>query len=78
MAVESVKYARKFVEDVEFSPEDASRTDLDFLAQVFDAVVDAGASTVNIPDTVGYAVPEEFGKVIRPSQGGTRKTVTRP
>ena len=65
MAVEGVKYARKFVDDVEFSPEDASRTDLNFLAQVFDAVVDAGASTVNIPDTVGYAVPEEFGSVIK-------------
>jgi 2-isopropylmalate synthase len=72
MAVEGVKYARKFVDDVEFSPEDASRTDLDFLAQVFDAVVDAGASTVNIPDTVGYAVPEEFGGVIRYLRENTR------
>ncbi|NQT82061.1 2-isopropylmalate synthase [bacterium] len=65
LAVDSVKYAKKFVDDVEFSPEDASRTDLDFLAAVFDAVVDAGATTVNIPDTVGYATPEEFGRIIK-------------
>ncbi len=65
LAVESVKYAKKFVDDVEFSPEDASRTDLNFLSEVFDAVVDAGATTVNIPDTVGYAVPDEFGRVIK-------------
>ena len=65
LAVESVKYARELVEDVEFSPEDASRTELGFLADVFDAVIDAGASTVNIPDTVGYTTPVEFGKVIK-------------
>ncbi len=72
LAVDSVKYAKKFVDDVEFSPEDASRTDLDFLAAVFDAVVDAGATTVNIPDTVGYAIPEEFGKVIKHLRQNTR------
>ncbi len=64
-AVESVKMARDLCEDVEFSPEDASRTELDFLAQVVEAVIDAGASTVNIPDTVGYTVPDEFGELFR-------------
>ncbi len=63
-AVASVKYARRFCDDVEFSPEDASRTEPDFLAQVVEAVIDAGAGTVNIPDTVGYAVPFEFGRLI--------------
>jgi 2-isopropylmalate synthase len=64
-AVAGVLKARQYVEDVQFSPEDASRTELDFLAQVVEAVIDAGATTVNIPDTVGYAVPEEFGRCIR-------------
>lgn len=64
-AVDSVKYARKFTTDVEFSPEDASRSEPKFLAKVVDAVIRAGARTVNIPDTVGYAIPEEFGKLIR-------------
>ncbi|MBI1869894.1 MAG: 2-isopropylmalate synthase [Chlamydiae bacterium] len=64
MAVEGVKKARKYVEDVEFSPEDASRTEPAFLAKVVEAVIEAGAKTVNIPDTVGYAFPEDFGKLI--------------
>ncbi len=64
-AVASVKYARSFVDDVEFSPEDASRTEPDFLAQVVEAAIDAGATTVNIPDTVGYAIPSEFGDLIK-------------
>lgn len=63
-AVASVKYAHSLIDDVEFSPEDASRTERDFLAQVVEAVIDAGASTVNIPDTVGYAIPSEFGGLI--------------
>ena len=63
-AVASVKYARKFCDDVEFSPEDASRTEPDFLAEIVEAVIDAGAATVNIPDTVGYAVPDAFGDLI--------------
>ena len=63
-AVWGVKYALKFCDDVEFSPEDASRTEPDFLAEVVQAVIEAGAKTVNIPDTVGYAVPIEFGKLI--------------
>ena len=64
-AVEGVQVAREFCEDVEFSPEDASRTELEFLAQVVEAVIDAGATTVNIPDTVGYTVPDEFAEVFR-------------
>ena len=64
-AVEGVKMARDLCEDVEFSPEDASRTELEFLAQVVEAVIDAGATTVNIPDTVGYTVPHEFAELFR-------------
>lgn len=64
-AVEGVKIAREVCDDVEFSPEDAARTEPEFLAQVVEAVVDAGATTVNIPDTVGYTVPEEFGQLFR-------------
>jgi len=64
-AVEAVRYARKYCSNVEFSAEDASRSDVDFLAQVVEKVIDAGATVVNLPDTVGYAVPEEFGQFIR-------------
>lgn len=64
MAIKSIKYAKKYVDDVEFSPEDASRTEPDFLAQVVEAVIDAGATTVNIPDTVGFSVPEEYAELI--------------
>ncbi len=64
-AVEGVKIAREHCEDIEFSPEDASRTELDFLAQVVEAVIEAGATTVNIPDTVGYTVPHEFAELFR-------------
>jgi len=63
-AVSAVKMARSYFDDVEFSPEDASRTEPEFLAQVVEAVISAGAGTVNIPDTVGYSVPEEFGGLI--------------
>jgi 2-isopropylmalate synthase len=59
-AVGGVKLARELCDDVEFSPEDASRTELDYLAEVVEAVIEAGARTVNIPDTVGYTVPNEF------------------
>lgn len=65
LSVEAVKYARRTFDNIEFSPEDASRTELDFLAKVVEAVIKAGATTVNIPDTVGYAIPEEFGRTIR-------------
>ena len=64
-AVEGVKIAREYCEDIEFSPEDASRTELEFLAQVVEAVIEAGATTVNIPDTVGYTVPHEFAELFR-------------
>jgi 2-isopropylmalate synthase len=64
-AVAGVRKARSLCEDVEFSAEDAARTEPDFLAEVVTAVIDAGARTVNIPDTVGYAVPAEFGSLIR-------------
>lgn len=63
-AVKGIKHARKYVDDVEFSPEDASRTEPDFLVEVVEAVIDAGATTVNIPDTVGYAVPEQYASLI--------------
>ncbi len=64
-AVEMVRLARGYVEDVEFSPMDASRSDPSFLYEVIEAVIAAGAGTVNIPDTVGYAVPQEFGALIK-------------
>jgi 2-isopropylmalate synthase len=64
-AVEAVRRARGYCEDVEFSPEDAARTELDFLVAVVQAAIEAGATTVNIPDTVGYATPEQYGGVIR-------------
>jgi 2-isopropylmalate synthase len=63
-AVEAVRLAKSFCEDVEFSPEDATRTDPEFLCQVVEAVVAAGATTVNIPDTVGFTTPVEFGELI--------------
>ncbi|MBU6390845.1 MAG: 2-isopropylmalate synthase [Planctomycetes bacterium] len=65
LAVKGVKHALKYVSDVEFSTEDASRTELDFLIQVVEAVIDAGAKTVNIPDTVGYAIPDQYASIIR-------------
>ena len=64
LAVSGVKRALEFCEDVEFSPEDASRTEPDFLREVVEAVIEAGARTVNIPDTVGYAMPHQFGELI--------------
>ena len=64
-AVWAVKRAREFTDDVEFSAEDAGRSDLDFLCRVFEAVIDAGATTVNVPDTVGYNLPNQFGETIR-------------
>lgn len=63
-AVEAIKYALKFTDDVEFSAEDAFRSEREFLYRVFEAVIKAGAKTINVPDTVGYAIPEEFGKLI--------------
>ena len=64
-AVRAVKYAKKFVEDVEFYAEDAGRTDNEFLAKVVEAVIKAGATVVNIPDTTGYCLPSEYGAKIK-------------
>jgi 2-isopropylmalate synthase len=64
-AVQSVRRAKAFCADIEFSPEDAARTELDFLCAVVEAAIDAGATTVNIPDTVGYTMPALYGHVIR-------------
>jgi 2-isopropylmalate synthase len=63
-AVEAVRHAGSYCDDVEFSPEDASRSDFDYMCEVLEAVIDAGATTINIPDTVGYAVPQEWGERI--------------
>jgi 2-isopropylmalate synthase len=65
MAVKAVAHAKGYVEDVEFSPMDATRTDFDYLAEVVHATIEAGATTINIPDTVGYTVPEQFTALIR-------------
>ncbi|NEO60160.1 MAG: 2-isopropylmalate synthase [Moorea sp. SIO4G2] len=65
IAPEMVAYAKSFVDDVEFSPEDAGRSDPEYLYEVLERVIDAGATTVNIPDTVGYTTPSEFGGLIR-------------
>ncbi len=64
-AVAAVRQAREFVEDVEFSPEDAGRSEFDFLCQVVEAAIEAGAGTINIPDTVGYTLPQEFGELMQ-------------
>ena len=63
--VDSVTHARTFTEDVEWSPEDGTRTEHDFLCRCIESAIKAGATTINIPDTVGYAIPEEFGALIR-------------
>ncbi|MBI4335133.1 MAG: 2-isopropylmalate synthase [Candidatus Omnitrophica bacterium] len=65
LAAEGVAYARRFRDDIEFSPEDASRSEREFLCRVIEEVIKAGATTINIPDTVGYAMPDEFGGLIR-------------
>lgn len=64
-AVKGVEHARSLTDDVEFSTEDAARSDIDFLCRIVEAVIDAGATTVNLPDTVGYAIPSEFGSKIK-------------
>ena len=64
MAVEAVRCAKSFVDDVEFSPEDATRSDIAFLIEILTAVIEAGATTLNIPDTVGYILPYEYGQII--------------
>ncbi|MDH5301057.1 MAG: 2-isopropylmalate synthase [Gammaproteobacteria bacterium] len=64
-AVKAVKRARQYTDNVEFSAEDAGRSELDFLCRIFEAVIKAGATTLNVPDTVGYAMPHQFGETIR-------------
>ena len=64
-AVDAVRYAKAFTENVEFSAEDGSRSDRDFLCKVFGAAIEAGATTINLPDTVGYAIPEEFRDLVK-------------
>ena len=64
-AIEAVRYAKSLTDDIEFSAEDGSRSDWDYLCKVFEAAIEAGATTVNLPDTVGYAVPEEFGNMVK-------------
>jgi 2-isopropylmalate synthase len=70
MAVRAVKYARSKVAEVEFSPEDGSRSELPFLCRIIEEVIKAGASVINVPDTVGYAVPQEFGRFIAAIRAG--------
>ncbi|MEM6866416.1 MAG: 2-isopropylmalate synthase, partial [Bacteroidota bacterium] len=77
-AVEAVKYAKTFVDDVEFYAEDAGRTDNEFLARVCEAVIKAGATVLNIPDTTGYCLPEEYGakmKYLKENVTGIEKAV---
>jgi 2-isopropylmalate synthase len=61
----AVKRARNYIDDVEFSCEDAGRSDIDFLCRIIEIAINAGASTINIPDTVGYAIPHQFGETIK-------------
>lgn len=64
-AIKAVKRARQYTDNIEFSPEDAGRSEPDFLCRILEAVIDAGATTLNIPDTVGYSMPHQFGELIR-------------
>ncbi len=64
-AVRAVKWAREYTHNVEFSPEDAGRSDIDFLCRILEQAIEAGATTINVPDTVGYTLPEHFGPLIR-------------
>jgi len=70
-AVEAIKYAKQFTDNVEFSAEDGSRSDRDFLCTIFEAAISAGATTVNLPDTVGYAIPNEFAELVAYVKGHT-------
>lgn len=67
----AVKFARNHTDNVEFSAEDAGRSDVDFLCRIFEQVIDAGATTINIPDTVGYTVPQQFGQLVADIISGT-------
>ncbi len=65
LTAENIRYAKKFIDDIEFSPEDATRTDFNFLTEIVKAAIEAGATTINIPDTVGCIFPSQFSKLIR-------------
>ena len=65
MCIDAVQYAKKYCENVEYSTEDASRTDFDYLCRVIEAAIKAGATVINVPDTVGYAIPDEYGETVR-------------
>jgi len=71
-AMQAVRHAKSYTSQVEFSAEDGSRSDRDFLCRVFEAAIEAGATTVNLPDTVGYAMPEEFGELVAYVRRNTR------
>ncbi len=71
MAINACRTAKKYVDDVEFSAEDATRSDWDFLCRVFQAAIEAGATTINVPDTVGYTTPDEFARLIKYLQENT-------
>jgi 2-isopropylmalate synthase len=71
-AVRAVEYAKSFVDDVEFSCEDAGRSDISFMKEIVDAVIDAGAKTINLPDTVGYRLPIEIGAMVREMSNYTK------
>ena len=71
-AVKAVKHAKAYTPLVEFSAEDATRSDVDYLSRVFEAVIDAGATIINIPDTVGYCMPDEFGSLIKNIREGVK------
>jgi 2-isopropylmalate synthase len=75
-AINAVAYARTFVEDVEFSCEDAGRSDIGFLKEISDAVIEAGATTINLPDTVGFRLPSEIGKMVKEMSEYTKGRAT--
>ncbi len=77
ISVESIKQARQYTDDVEFSPEDASRTELDFLEEIVHAAVEAGATTINLPDTVGYATPKGVRRNLFASAGEAADSASR-
>ena len=64
-AVKAVKWAREYTDNIEFSPEDAGRSDIDFLCRILEQAIKAGATTINVPDTVGYTLPDQFGRLIK-------------
>ena len=76
-SVEAVKYAKSMTDNVEFSAEDGSRSDRDFVCKVFEAAIEAGATTVNLPDTVGYAMPNEYSDLIKYVRSHTPNIIRR-